>query len=70
MLFVIKIDVFKKLFRDYHQCQTVLDPDQAQCFVRSDLGPNCLQRLSGDYTSIKLKKMSFNFSLSVKGTLS
>ena len=22
-----------------------LDPDQAQCFVRPDLEPNCLQRL-------------------------
>ena len=25
-----------------------LDPDQAGCFVRPDLGPNCLQRLSAD----------------------
>ena len=25
-----------------------LDPDQAQHFVGSDLGPNCLQRLSAD----------------------
>ena len=25
-----------------------LDPDQARHSVRSDLGPNCLQRLSGD----------------------
>ena len=25
-----------------------LDPDQAQCFVGPDLGPNCLQRLSAD----------------------
>ena len=28
-----------------------LDPDQAQCFVRPDLGPTCLQRLSADNTS-------------------
>ena len=27
------------------------DPDQAQLFVRPDLGPNCLQRLSADATS-------------------
>ena len=25
-----------------------LDPDQARLFVRPDLGPNCLQRLSKD----------------------
>ena len=25
-----------------------LDPDQARLFVMSDLGPNCLQRLSAD----------------------
>ena len=24
------------------------DPDQAQCFVGADLGPNCFQRLSAD----------------------
>ena len=24
------------------------DPDQAQCFVGPDLGPNCFQRLSAD----------------------
>ena len=28
-----------------------LDPDQAWCFVGSDLGLNCLQRLSADDTS-------------------
>ena len=27
-----------------------LDPDQAGHFVESDLGPNCLQRLSADNT--------------------
>ena len=27
-----------------------LDPDQARHFVGSDLGPNCLQRLSADDT--------------------
>ena len=27
-----------------------LDPDQARQFVRPDLGPNCLQRLSADDT--------------------
>ena len=28
-----------------------LDPDQARHFVRPDLGPNCLQRLSADNKS-------------------
>ena len=28
------------------------DPNQAQHFVRPDLGPNCLQRLSVDVVSI------------------
>ena len=28
-----------------------LDPDQARHFVGSDLGPNCLQRLSADDNS-------------------
>ena len=31
-----------------------LDPDQAVCSVRPDLGPKCLQRLSADYTSCTL----------------
>ena len=29
----------------------ILDPDQAQHFVRPDLSPNCLQRLSADDTN-------------------
>ena len=32
-------------------CQNSLDPDQARHFVGPDLGPNCLQRLSGDNKS-------------------
>ena len=27
-----------------------LDPDQALCFVKSNLGPNCLQRVSAEMT--------------------
>ena len=30
---------------------SLVDPDQAPHFVGPDLGPNCLQRLSADYTS-------------------
>ena len=43
------------------ECQTSLDPAQAQRFVGPDLGPNCLQRLSTDGTSrqrVKLKSTS------------
>ena len=32
-----------------------LDPDQARHFVRPDLGPNCLQKLSADDTRRELK---------------
>ena len=28
------------------ECQKSLDPDQDQCFIGPDLGPNCLQSLS------------------------
>ena len=31
----------KKFFQECHQCQTILDPNQAQCFISSDLDPNC-----------------------------
>ena len=31
-----------------------LDPDQARHFVRPDLGPNCLQRLSADIAGKEL----------------
>ena len=37
----------KKTFRNSNR----VDPDQTQHFVRPDLGPNCLQRLSADDTS-------------------
>ena len=30
-----------------------MDPDQARHFVGPDLDPNCLQRLSADYTICK-----------------
>ena len=34
-----------------------LDPDQTQHFVRPDLGPNCLKRLSADNTSTQRVKV-------------
>ena len=36
-----------------------LDPDQAQHFVRPDLGPNCLHRLSADIAGEELNTTYF-----------
>ena len=36
-----------------------IDPDQDLHFVGSDLGPNCLQRLSADNTSMQRVKRSY-----------
>ena len=36
------------LFQITVKVSNILDTDQAQCFFRPDLGPNCLQRLSVD----------------------
>ena len=38
----------KNAFRNIIRVSNSLDPDQAQHFVGSDLGPNCLQRLSAE----------------------
>ena len=40
-----------KSFRNTIRVSNSLDPDQARRFVRPDLGPNCLQRLSADNRS-------------------
>ena len=37
-----------------------LDPDQARRFVRPDLGPNCLPRLSADDTGRQRVKLQQN----------
>ena len=42
------INFFEKFLKKYHQCQTVLDPDQDRRNVGPDLDPNRLQRLSAD----------------------
>ena len=50
LLFLSSVDFFlnnlfqKKSFRNTIKVSKSLDPDQAQHFVRPDLGPNCLQR--------------------------
>ena len=46
--FFFKSIVLKKSFRNTFRVSNSLDPDQARCFVKPDLAPNCLQRLSAD----------------------
>ena len=46
--FFFKLTYSKKSFRNTIRVSNSLDPDQARHFVRPDLGPNCLQRLSAD----------------------
>ena len=68
LLILFKIIFFDTFFQEHHQCQTVwiqirpmsnsLDPDQAYNFVRPDLGPNCLQRLSADDTNRQRVKIN------------
>ena len=48
----------KNSFRNTFKVSNSLDPDQAQHFVGPDLGPNCLQRLSADNTTIIGKKFT------------
>ena len=42
-----------------------LDPDQARHFIRPDLGPNCLQRLSADDTRSQKVKTEISLSDSI-----
>ena len=53
--FLLSADFFSKSFsknsfRNSTRVSNSLDPDRARHFVRSDLGPNCLQMLSADDT--------------------
>ena len=43
--------LFSKSFKKTIGVSNSLDPDQTRRFVGSDLGTNCLQRLSADDTS-------------------
>ena len=47
-----------------------LDPDQTRHFVRPDLGPNCLQRLSADDTSIGAELIHFVLIRKIKKQIS
>ena len=51
LLIFFKINFFEKKFQECHPIENRLDPDQTRHFVRPDLGPICLQRLSADDTS-------------------
>ena len=60
MLFLLSVDLFQSqlylFFDNTIRVSNSLDPDQARHNVRSDLGPNCLQRLSpNDKVNNKLK---------------
>ena len=47
MLFLSSADFFQnQLFRKTIRVSNSLDPDQGRHIVGSDLGPNCLQKLS------------------------
>ena len=43
-----------------------LDPDQAQRFVKPDLGPNCLQRLSADDTRSRVNGSFYTYAIKTK----
>ena len=48
-LLVFSKSIFSKnSFRNTIRVSNSVDPDRARWFVRPDLGPNCLQRLSND----------------------
>ena len=46
-----KINFFKKNLSGKPSVSNILDSDEAQHFVRPDLGTNCLQKLSANDTS-------------------
>ena len=51
LLLFFSINFCKKILSGIPSESNSLDPDQAQHFVRPDLGPDCLQRLSADNPS-------------------
>ena len=48
LLNFFKNNILNNSFRNTVRVSNGLDPDQDRHFVRSDLGPNCLQRLSAE----------------------
>ena len=54
LIFFFKISIFLKFFKKKTAVLNILDPDQSRnFFVWTDLGPNCLQRLSAGDTGRK-----------------
>ena len=51
--FFPKSDFSKNSFRNTISVSNSLDSDQARHFVGSGLGPNCLQTLSADESSVQ-----------------
>ena len=51
LLIFLKSTFLQNSFRNTIKVSNSLDPDQARHYVRPDLVPNCLQRLSADVTS-------------------
>ena len=58
--FFFKINFLREKFSHTISVSNSLDLDQARCFVGLDLGPNCMQRLSADYTSRQRVKVLFS----------
>ena len=46
------INFFKKSFSNTIRVSNSFDPDQPRGFVEPDLGPNCLQKLSVEHTTV------------------
>ena len=57
-MFFFKIIYFENYFRNIIRVSKSLDPDQARHFVRPDLVPIFLQKLSADDKSRKRVKMT------------
>ena len=57
-----KVNLFEKLFQEYHQCQTVLIEIRSD-FVGPDLDLNCLHKLSADNTCRESEPLSYQKNL-------
>ena len=59
LLIFFKATFSKKIFQECHEdVKNSLDPGQARRFIGRDLGPNCLQMLSPDEKSHRLRGTS------------
>ena len=66
--YLSKLTFPKKSFNNIIRVSNSLDPDQAQSFVRLDLGPKCLQSSSADYKIRRKEIVSSSTSLTRKHT--